>query len=46
MHYDGIESAAKRRYIAAIHAALDRDYGPMEMVFRAVLRRTVRGGPV
>lgn len=45
LDYGGIRGAAKRRYIAAIHASLDRDYGPMEMVFRAVLRRTVRGGP-
>jgi cell filamentation protein len=43
LDYGVIRGAAKRRYIAAIHAALAGDYGPMETVFRAVLRRTLRG---
>ena len=32
----------KRRYIAAIHAAVGRDYGPIAAVFRAVIDRTLR----
>jgi cell filamentation protein len=32
----------KAGYIAAIHAALERDYGPMQARFKAVIRRTLR----
>ena len=31
-----------RDYIAAVHAALSRDYAPMIEVFRAVIARTLR----
>jgi cell filamentation protein len=37
---DGIRGAARRRYIAAIHAAQGNNYTPLEHVFTAVLRRT------
>lgn len=43
LDYGGIRGMARREYIAAIHAALDRNYTPMERVFGAVLRRTLRG---
>lgn len=42
LDFDGIRGAAKRRYIAAIHAAQVNDYRPLEEVFAAVLRRTWR----
>lgn len=42
LDYGGIRGKKKQEYIAAIHAALDRNYEPMEAVFRAVLRRTTR----
>lgn len=42
LDYGGIRGAKKREYIGAIHAALGRDYAPMETVFRAVIRRTLR----
>lgn len=43
LDFGGIAGKAKRNYIAAIHAALGRNYAPMEAVFRAVIRRTLRG---
>lgn len=42
LDYGGIRGARKREYIAAIHASLGGAYGPMESVFRAVIRRTLR----
>jgi len=33
---------AQGHYIAAVHAALDRDYTPMTKVFRSVIERTVK----
>ena len=42
LDFSGIRGAAKRRYIAAIHAAVGRDYGPIAAVFRAVIDRTLR----
>jgi cell filamentation protein len=42
LDFDGIRGLAKRRYIAAIHAAQGNDYGPLEQTFAAVLRRTLR----
>ena len=32
----------KRRYVAAIHAAFDQDYAPMERAFRRLIERTLR----
>ena len=40
LDFDGIRGVAKRRYIAAIHAAQGNDLGALEQVFAAVLRRT------
>lgn len=42
LDFDGLRGQAKRRYIAAIHAAQGNDYQPLEQVFSAVLRRTQR----
>ncbi len=40
LDFGGIRGAAKRRYIAGIHAAQGNDYASLEEVFAAVLRRT------
>jgi cell filamentation protein len=40
LDFGGIRGAEKRRYIEAIHAALDGDYSPMERVFHRVIERT------
>ena len=42
LDFGGIHGEAKRRYIAAIHAAVGRDYAPIAAVFRAVIARTLR----
>jgi cell filamentation protein len=36
----GFAGRGKRRYIAAIHAALNRDYAPMQTCFTDAIRRT------
>jgi cell filamentation protein len=42
LDFGGIRGMEKRRYIAAIHASLDRDYEPMAGVFSRVIARTLR----
>jgi cell filamentation protein len=42
LDFGGIRGVEKRRYIAAIHASLDRDYQPMAGVFSRVIARTMR----
>jgi cell filamentation protein len=42
LDFGGVRGTKKRDYIAAVHAALARDYAPMTAVFRAVIRRTLR----
>ncbi len=42
LDFGGVRRTKKREYIAAIHAALARDYTPMTAVFHAVIRRTLR----
>lgn len=42
LDFGGIRGAEKRRYIAAVHAALDRDYAPMTAVFDRIIARTAR----
>jgi Fic/DOC family len=37
LDFGGIRGAKKKAYIAAVHAALDRDYAPMTEVFRSVI---------
>jgi hypothetical protein len=38
----GVRGAEKQRYIAAIHAALDRNHEPMKLVMRRVIERSLR----
>lgn len=42
LDFSGIKGAEKQRYIAAIHAAMDRNYEPMKTVFRKVIARSLR----
>jgi cell filamentation protein len=42
LDFGGIRGERKQRYIAAVHAGLDRDYAPMTEVFRNVIKRTRR----
>jgi len=38
-----IRGKGRQKYIAAVRAGMDRNYLPMEMIFRTVLRRTLSG---
>lgn len=42
LDFGGIRGVAKQRYIAAIQAAMGRDYVPITAVFDAVIARTLR----
>jgi cell filamentation protein, protein adenylyltransferase len=42
LDFGGVRGKVKQRYIAAIHAGLDRNYVPMTEIFRAVISRTLR----
>ncbi len=42
LDFSGVRGEEKRRYVAAVHAALDRHYGPMTTVFRRIIARTLR----
>lgn len=42
LDFGGIRGRAKQRYIAAVHAGLDRNYAPLADIFRAVINRTLR----
>lgn len=42
LDFGGIRGAEKRRYIAAIQAAMGRDYTPIARIFSAVIARTLR----
>lgn len=42
LDFGGIRGAEKARYIAAIHAALNRNYEPMTTMFSRVIARTLR----
>lgn len=42
LDFGGIRGVEKKRYIAAIHASLDRDYAPMTEVFTRVIARTLK----
>ena len=42
LDFGGIRGVEKRRYFAAIHAAMGRDYAPIAGIFRAVIARTLR----
>ncbi|MGH8127665.1 MAG: Fic/DOC family protein [Gammaproteobacteria bacterium] len=42
LDFGGVSGEEKRRYIAAIHAGLDRDYTPMTAVFSRIIARTMK----
>jgi len=42
LNFSGVRGKEKRRYIAAVHAAMDRDYEPMTGVFGRIIARTLR----
>ncbi|MGH9436435.1 MAG: Fic/DOC family protein [Terriglobia bacterium] len=42
LNFGGVSGEEKRRYIAAIHAGLDRDYVPMTAVFGRIIARTMK----
>jgi cell filamentation protein len=48
LDFSVLSGKGTRPYIAAIHAAMGRDYEPMARLFGAVIKRTLRryaGGP-
>lgn len=42
LDFGGIKGKKRQQYFAAVQAGLDQDYGPMEEVFRSVIRRTLK----
>jgi cell filamentation protein len=42
LDFSVIRGGMKHRYIAAIHAALDRNYAPMNLIFEKVIDRSLR----
>jgi cell filamentation protein len=42
LDFAGVKGTEKQRYIAAVQAGLDRNYGPMSAVFRKIIDRTLR----
>jgi cell filamentation protein len=42
LDFSGVRGREKQRYIAAIHAALDRNYEPMKQVMGRIIERTFR----
>ena len=42
LDFSGLSGKGNRNYIAAIHAAIGRDYAPMTAIFDAVVRRSLR----
>jgi cell filamentation protein len=42
LDFGGIRGAKKRRYIAAVHSAMDHNYAPMTEIFRDVIARTLK----
>jgi cell filamentation protein len=42
LDFGGIRGAKKRRYIAAVHTAMDHNYAPMTEIFREVIARTLK----
>jgi cell filamentation protein len=42
LDFSGVRGEEKRRYIAAVQAAVGRDYGAMIAVFRGIVRRTLK----
>jgi len=42
LDFRGIISRKNREYISAIHSGMERNYDPMEKVFKSVIRKTLR----
>jgi cell filamentation protein len=42
LNFGGIRGEEKRRYIGAVHAALERNHAPMTAIFQSVIARTLR----
>ncbi len=42
LDFGGIRGAKRRKYMAAVHSAMDRNYAPMTEVFLEVIQRTLR----
>ncbi len=42
LDFAGIIGNKKKEYISAIHAGMDRNYDPMEKLFRYIIRKTLR----
>ncbi len=42
LDFSGVQGKERRRYIAAIHQAMERNYEPMKEVFRRVIARSLR----
>lgn len=42
LDFGGITGKRRQEYFAAVRAGLDRDYAPMERIFRLVISRTLR----
>jgi cell filamentation protein len=42
LDFSGVRGRERQRYIAAIHAALERDYAPLTAVFDRIVARTLR----
>lgn len=42
LDFSAVEGKEKRRYIAAIHAAMGREYEPMQKIFRRIIARSLR----
>src|SRR5580658_8342211 len=42
LDFGGIRGAKKRRYIAAVHFAMNHNYAPMSEVFREIIARTLK----
>jgi len=42
LDFSEIRGTERRRYIAAIHAALERNYQPMKLVMQRVIERSFR----
>ena len=42
LDFAGVRGEEKRRYIAGVQAGLDRNYAPLQTVFRRIIERTLR----
>ncbi len=42
LDFGGIQGRKRQEYFSAIQAGLDKNYKPMEKIFSAIIRRTIR----